>query len=164
MDASLTIALNRGVKRRFAKGPAAGTAFDLSWDDGRGEARSATFANQKCLCQQLWCDKSQETHGQTADCSGMTGGAVCNACLPSFGLAWKDDDDMTLMEKLVLLPSSMCNTCNLKNNPDIRLWRLIQWEPPHQKKLRKQVQILAAAAKTMPRLTSCLELLCLLEL
>jgi hypothetical protein len=93
----------------FTKG--ASGSFHLGWDPLLATFDcTASFSGQTCLCQHVYCDEKQQTVAPQADCTGITGGALINACLPNFGLQWKDD--MALMERLLLTPFKVCGYAN----------------------------------------------------
>ena len=95
----------------FAFTEGASGSFELIWDPlGATYDCAASFSGQTCTCQQVYCDENRQTVAPQVNCTGITGGAWIDGCLPNFGLQWKDD--MALMEMLVLMPFEVCDNAN----------------------------------------------------
>lgn len=93
------------VEYFFTQG--ASGSFSLIWVNELGGTCSSTFLGAPCSCTQVYCDEAKSTYNYYVDCSTVEGGAVLDLCNPLTIQEWSND--LTLMEKLVLLPDKVCS-------------------------------------------------------
>ncbi|KAG7363887.1 hypothetical protein IV203_037088 [Nitzschia inconspicua] len=72
-----------------------------------------SFNDEECLCEQRYCDETQERYGYFINCSSIEGGAVIDFCQGLAGLSAESTD----LEKLFQIPHYACNPAAVDDEP-----------------------------------------------